>query len=337
MGVASFLHSLRGKSQEPSSSPPSSPSQQCSPTSNPANTDGFEMLSKDSHRRSPALNLSRPNATHCKDHRSWFDERLDIDQALPDTPISPFTAPPSAHSVPYGPDLEREYLKFSRDSRAPVEALPTPPLTPCTSERPPLSPCTSERPPLSPTTTMSAYERKDSHISNAHRRKSSTFSTRSRRKSRSSFWESSNPDDSDVPPVPALSRGASSESITQSISGESVPSSPTSSMHRPMSVASTTSRRSYVPRSAARGFLRSTSGASVETRASFRASFNVKQDVDMVCLTDEQRLEWAKLMAEDVRLGDIPTPAAEMGKHHQIGSLDSSQMQALAALECGAR
>lgn len=327
MGVASFLHSLRGKSQEPSSSPSSSPSQQCSPTSNPANTDGFEMISKDSHRRSPALNLSRPTATHGKDRRSWFDERQDIDQALPDSPISPFTAPPSAHSVPYGPDLEREYLKFSRDSRAPVEALPTPPLTPCTSERPPLS----------PTSTMSAYERKDSHMSNAHRRKSSTLSTRSRRKSRSSFWESSNPDDSDVPPVPALSRGASSESITQSISGESVPSSPTSSMHRPMSVASTTSRRSYVPRSAARGFLRSTSGASIETRASYRMSFNVKQDVDMVCLTDEQRLEWAKLMAEDVRLGDIPEPAAEMGKHHQIGSLNSSQMQALAALEYGAR
>ncbi|KAK0925062.1 hypothetical protein LTR91_004254 [Friedmanniomyces endolithicus] len=59
---------------------------------------------------------------------------------------------------------------------------------------------------------------------------------------------------------------------------------------RPVSGVSLSSRKSYVPRNAAKGFLRSTSG-----RSSRRHSLLDDGDGGMICLSDEQQREWEKL------------------------------------------
>ncbi|EME88914.1 uncharacterized protein MYCFIDRAFT_76297 [Pseudocercospora fijiensis CIRAD86] len=141
--------------------------------------------------------------------------------------------------------------------------------------------------------------------------------------------------ESDVPPVPALVRGASTESSCNEFSDASDDRRRTvrkstngeDAKQRPLSTAS----RKYVPKSAAKGFLQSTNGASDEARESFRQSFHLEDQADMVCLTDEQRLEWAKLMERETKLED-PFESTEDDKNHKF-----SNSQALAALEFGIR
>ncbi|KAM3419411.1 hypothetical protein BST61_g5340 [Cercospora zeina] len=236
---------------------------------------------------------------------------------------------------------KRRSSRYTQHDRGPVEALPTLPSTPVTVDRP-AYPATS---------TLPADKRRSRHASTSTlRRQPSISSVRSRRsRSRSSFWLSSNPDDSDsdIPPVPPLCRGESSESVRRDGSEDSMRVSrrPTRDDEepqkaRPLSVMSTTSRKSYVPRSAAKGFLSSTKGASDETRKSFRKSFNLEDENAMVCLTEEQRVEWAKLMNGDMKLAEITaTSTSEIGKEANNPPTRSSfsNSQALAALEFGIR
>ena len=282
--------------------------------------------------------MSRPKSTH-GNRRSWFGARPDNEQDVPEVPTI-------VHSTQYnrkGRDIPLTALpsgstankKYS--SRGPIDALPTLPAMPFTVDQSAQS----------TTSSLPADKRRSRHATtNTLQRQPSMTSVKSKRRSRSSFWKSSNPDDSDsdVPPVPALYRGDSSESIRQETSQESIRMSrhetrtDNGKKPRPVSVVSTASRRSYVPRSAAKGFLKSTTGASDDTRKSFRKSQNIENDVDMVCLTDEQRTEWAKLMAGDLKLGDITsTPAADANKSNPFDEPKFSNSQALAALEFGTR
>lgn len=88
-----------------------------------------------------------------------------------------------------------------------------------------------------------------------------------------------------------------------------------------------------MPKSAAKGFLSSTNGASDAARMSYRQSFRIDATTDLVCLTDEQRLEWAKLMKEPHRTYEQPKVAATLANDED----KYSNAQALAALEFGIR
>lgn len=83
--------------------------------------------------------------------------------------------------------------------------------------------------------------------------------------------------------------------------------------------------------------MKSTNGASEDQRKSYRRSFNLGEGVELVCVTDEHRVEWEKLMNKNSRLED--SLFASMGKspdEEQTGDRHSNA-QALAALEFGAR
>ncbi|KAK5126920.1 hypothetical protein LTR85_008278 [Meristemomyces frigidus] len=158
--------------------------------------------------------------------------------------------------------------------------------------------------------------------------RSRTKSNVSLKSKRKSWFQSSNPDDdgNDVeeplPPMPALTRDYGHQTPTP---GSSVATtrSPVHSnfvdpmifadspirafmaedpvqtvtrgnsikQPRPISGVSLSSRRSYVPKNAASGFLRSTSGR----RASQRHSLLDDGEGGMICLNDEQQKEWEKL------------------------------------------
>lgn len=131
-----------------------------------------------------------------------------------------------------------------------------------------------------------------------------------RRKRRSSWWASSNPDYSDdepaPPPVPALSHSTrttpntspttSENAYTTAVRGDNIKSP------RPVSTISTTSRP-YVPRSAAKSFLMSTTPVSDNVRKSIRRSmhdagqpgFEEGGRGTYYCLSAEQQREWEKL------------------------------------------
>jgi hypothetical protein len=177
-----------------------------------------------------------------------------------------------------------------------------------------------------PVTVDQAAQRATSTLPAAKRKSMGEASIKSRRRSqsRSSFFISSNPDesDSDVPPVPALTRADSTESSHHDSSdndnsrtarntviynghgggGGSIISTSGNGIHgpkksRPLSSRSTSSRKSYTPRSAAKGFLHSTTnGAAEDARRSLRKSYHLDNDATLVCLTDEQHDAWAQLM-----------------------------------------
>jgi len=140
---------------------------------------------------------------------------------------------------------------------------------------------------------------------------------RSSHSKRHSFWNSSNPDqsDEDVPSVPSLSRGTSLDSVS-------------AQDDRQASTSTVAPRRKYVPKSAAKSFLVTTSGASEDNRKSYRKSLKLDDGADLVCMTEEQQIEWAKLM----------NARAEMQALERVDSrVDSkpkyANEQALAALE----
>ncbi|KXT16345.1 hypothetical protein AC579_3750 [Pseudocercospora musae] len=372
MGLVAWLQSLRGKARDSaspvstsyprhhdtrSSTQWSSKTERRTPTPTQAQYDAG-MESKKARRRSRATSLSRPKSLHSsKNRRSWFGGKPDENEDIPVMPrlvsmgdqqhqqdagrrevgVTALSMPSDTRNP--RPIINRAYSRKEDEStagerelrrrpswfnnRTTVEALP--PLPPAV----PISLPTASKP---STSTLPADKRRSRAAS-----VKSVNSTRSRKK-RSSFWASSNPDDesdSDVPPVPALVRGASTESscnessdasddrhrtIRKSITGEDL-------KQRPLSTAS----RKYVPKSAAKGFLKSTNGASDEARKSFRQSFHLEDQADMVCLTEEQRVEWAKLMERENKLED-PFESAE-----DDGNQKFSNSQALAALEFGIR
>lgn len=166
------------------------------------------------------------------------------------------------------------------------------------------------------TRSEKAGARLNPQLSKSKKRPQSTISTCRKRRS---WWASSNPDDSDdgddsnpLPPVPLLIR-----------SNRTTPdSSPTNSDHqartpsytavrgdtihapRPVSVSSTKSR-TYVPRSAAKSFLVSTTPVADNVRKSVRHSLHggavddpdagFENDSGTYCLSAEQQREWEKL------------------------------------------
>jgi hypothetical protein len=100
---------------------------------------------------------------------------------------------------------------------------------------------------------------------------------------------------------------------------------------------STASRKSYTPRSAAAGFLKSTNGATEGQRRSYRNSFKLEDGSDMVCLTDDQRAAWADLMNEGAVFSDPQEAEADTDSKDDVRKDTNrfSNAQALAALEFG--
>lgn len=228
------------------------------------------------------------------------------------------TAPPRR------PSLSLRRQSSSKSGRVTVETLP--PLPPMPMSIPQTSqPATSSLP------------------ANRRSRAGSIKSVSSQKRKSRGFWTSSNPaddSDDDVPPVPGLTRdhtppeseddGIGHARTTTGLAKTVSRGSGDSKAARPVSVSS---RKSYVPRSAAKGFMNSTNPASEATRISYRKSFRIDASTDLVCLTDEQRMEWAKLMGEPHRTYEQPKKA--------VGMVDESEKfenaQALAALEFGIR
>ncbi|EME49859.1 hypothetical protein DOTSEDRAFT_68599 [Dothistroma septosporum NZE10] len=163
---------------------------------------------------------------------------------------------------------------------------------------------------------------------------------------RRSFWASSNPDDSDeeIPPVPSLTPDSMTSDPFDNVDyTRSVDLTQTTTRTydtkpgRPLSVSTVRTVRSYKPKSAAKGFLKSTSGATETARLSYRKSFNVEDDAAMVCLTEEQRIEWAKLMNEGDTFQDHSLRTMKSHTSDCSGKDKFSNDQALAALEFGVR
>lgn len=241
------------------------------------------------HRSEPEVDLTRPGSAHAdEDYRAPRSfSTADIDDA-------------SRRKARHASLTQRLSRRLSRSNlTAGEEATALPPMPPMPKTTPaPLS--------INPT----AANRNSVAEKSKHKRTASgqnATGTRSRAHSqslrrRSHIWASSNPDDDDVPPTPALvrdetpsprsPRSARSHRSTlsidrnQSTGGESAaaPSRPTSS---------------YVPRSAAKGFLSSTSVASAATRRSWRQSgmFENNGGAEPVCLTEAHQREWEKLKA----------------------------------------
>lgn len=265
--------------------------------------------------------------------RSWFGGRIDADE---DVPAVPTLVHADYYQLPEDKHVSRTAVSSHRQNATTVEALPPLPSIPVQTDYVPQEPATS---------TLPAEQRRSRRVTMkpAPQRSNSRASTRSKRKSRS-FWASSNPDDSDsdVPPVPDLSSVTTTPASTCSNPFEDfqspspIPGNNGTRQPRPVSTAS---RKSYTPRSAAAGFLKSTNGASEHQRKSYRRSFNLGEGVELVCVTDEHRIEWERLMNKNARLEDSVF-ASSMGrrtsKEEQTGDRFSNA-QALAALEFGVR
>ncbi|KAK4507809.1 hypothetical protein PRZ48_001544 [Zasmidium cellare] len=300
----------------------------------PKNTYAPEARYHDTHerserRKSRTPTVARPTSKK-SNRRSWFGGRPDRDEDVPAVPrlvqhtktrdddVRPGTAITTntietqgrRHSIARSLSRKKSWFK-AQEPQVTVEALPPMPVT--------------VNQPKAATSTLPADQRRRRNSVKTIERRGSTASTvRPKVKKRSSFWASSNPDDSDsdIPPVPALIRDDSSSDDNQ----------PTRKP-RPLSTISTSSRKSYTPKSAAKGFLKSTNGASEEQRKSFRRSFHLEDESDLVCLTEEQRIEWAKLMngqSKSEERADVPQTEERKGNRY-------SNAQALAALEFGVR
>jgi hypothetical protein len=281
----------------------------------------------------PATELSSPSnaSTRRKSllrRRSWFGGKPDAEEDVPAMP----TLIRNDYNSPA--DLKRPYLGQSqrsnggeysqlpsnkRDRRTStfsnrqdvttVSALPALPPMPINASN------TAKQ----ATSSLPDEQRRNRRASmKSLYRSPSVTSTKSRRKSRS-FWASSNPDDESeeehIPPVPALIRGGTPDSARNTSIEELYPSQQPQQHTRGHSSAkvsgdpaprplSTCSRKSYTPRSAAAGFLKSTTGASEDQRKSYRRSFKLGENVELVCVSDEHRVEWEKLMNKNGRLED---------------------------------
>lgn len=282
--------------------------------------------------------------------RSWFGGRPDADEDVPAVPtlvrtdyngVSGIKSPTLGRSSRSNgadyyqlPEDKRDRRASHRQNATAIGALPPLPSIPIV---------TGYVPPPATSTLPDEQRRSRRQSMKSLHRSNSQASTKSRRKSRS-FWASSNPDDDDedVPPVPVLASPSSirndpfEEQQQRSQSRGRARSSTHGDGAREPRPVSTASRRSYVPRSAAAGFLKSTNGASEDQRKSYRRSFNLGEGVDLVCVTNEHQVEWEKLMNKNARLEDALF--ASMGRNSDEETGDRhSNAQALAALEFGVR
>lgn len=312
-----------------------------------------EGSGRSERRKSRTPNVARP-ASNKSNRRSWFGGRPDRDGDVPPVPrvvqhkktntdesFRPGTAITTdtietqgrRHSIARSLSRKKSWFK-SQEPQVTVEALPPMPVT-------------VNQPTKAATSTLPADQRRRRNSVRTIERRGSTASTvRPKLKKRSSFWASSNPDDSDsdVPPVPALVRDGTPDSNSNASSDNEqtrverrTTRGDGAKQPRPLSVVSTASRKSYTPRSAAKGFLKSTNVASDEQRKSFRRSFHLEDESDLVCLTEEQRIEWAKLMSDQNQLEDRtarPRPEA-VPQTETKNNVRYSNAQALAALEFG--
>lgn len=288
--------------------------------------------------------------------RSWFGGKPDADEDVPAMPTlvrtdynhnGGITSPTLGRSSrKNGEDYiqlpedkrERKHSTYAtRQNVTTLGALPPMPTTASYTKEPATSSLPAEQ----------RRSRRQSMTKSLYR-SNSQASTKSKRKSRS-FWASSNPDDSDedVPPVPALYSGASPVSVRNDPFDDEptrgrgrTNEDGTAKEPRPVSTAS---RRSYRPKSAASGFLKSTNGASEGQRKSYRRSFNLGEGVELVCVTDEHRIEWEKLMNKHGKLDDsvFADSNKDDGDDEETstpgGKNRFSNAQALAALEFGTR
>lgn len=313
-----------------------------------------ERSEKRERRKSRTPTVARPTSSK-SNRRSWFGGRPDRDEDAPPVPrvvqqkkttgesVRPGTAITTdtietqdrRHSSARSLSRKKSWFK-AQEPQVTVEALPPMPVTVSQTTK-------------AATSTLPADQRRRRNSVRTIERRGSTASTvRPKLKKRSSFWASSNPDDSDsdVPPVPALVRDdtTDSNSVASSDNEQSrverrTTTSDGTRQPRPLSTVSTASRKSYTPRSAAKGFLKSTNGASDEQRMGFRQSFHLEDESDLVCLTEEQRIAWARLMGsqsqfEDRSLRQRPEALQET---HTKNNVRYSNAQALAALEFGVR
>ncbi|KAK3675478.1 hypothetical protein LTR78_004561 [Recurvomyces mirabilis] len=276
--------------------------------------------------------------------------RLSLGQALKGRTRSKSTASQAAPTL----EKRQSVLGGLRDMAPPVPALPV------ASPPPELI---DEDTGMVPSALVVAEKRKSRRFSLSRaltvERRKSTASTKS---SRRSWWQSSNPDDGEsspppVPAVPALIQDDGMRTPDSSIAYTASPdnsdlieSNPfsdgpmrtatrgtTMKQPRPISGISVSSRKSYVPKSAAKGFLRSTSGRMSENRHSLMED----GDGGTVCLSEEQQKEWDKLKL----LMDAMDRRHDVGVVGMLRELEDdedgedrrmfSNAQALAALEFG--
>jgi hypothetical protein len=340
MGLMSWFQSLRARGQEDRAFTPTSRSSKKTMAHNKREATVQPMPStpqmssfdsdfdiKPIKRKTRGRSFSRPKSSHTTTgrRRSWFGGRPDTDDDIPQVPKlvkhgGPYVELPAMPSPPRPatvvpddtttrttpqPPVRRKKSWFANDHRGAVDSS------------------LRGLPPV-PVTVDQAAQRATSTLPAAKRKSMGEASIKSRRRSqsRSSFFISSNPDesDSDVPPVPALTRADSTESshhdssdndnsrtarntvIYNGNGGGSIISTSGNGIHgpkksRPLSSRSTSSRKSYTPRSAAKGFLHSTTnGAAEDARRSLRKSYHLDNDATLVCLTDEQHDAWAQLM-----------------------------------------
>lgn len=355
-GWADYNH---GRTQEPSSRMTALPT---APKNTYASDAGRpERSERRERRKSRTPTIARPTSQHGKkNRRSWFGGRPDTEEDIPAVPrLAPHTEsskdgdfrPGTAittntierqsrrHSLARSISRKKSWLGKSQESQVTVVALPPMPVT-------------VSQPVKAAISTLPADQRRRRNSVKTIERRGSTASTIKPRKRRNSFWESSNPDDSDsdVPPVPALVRDGTPDSNSNASFRNGDDAEPAVvekratrgdgiKQPRPLSTVSTASRKSYVPRSAAKGFLKSTNTASDEQRKSFRRSFALEDEADLVCLTEEQRIEWAKLMNNEGKFeGRSASHQLEPTQTEEAkGNVSYSNAQALAALEFGVR
>lgn len=288
--------------------------------------------------------------------RSWFGGKPDADEDIPAMPTLVRTDYNHNGGIK-SPTLGRssrnngmDYVQLPEDKRDKrTSAFATRQNVTAIGALPPM-PTNADYTTTPATSTLPAEQRRSRRQSmKSLHRSNSQASTKSRRKSRS-FWTSSNPDDEDedVPPVPALYNGTSPDSITRNdpfdddddqTRGRARSSTHGEGQKQPRPV-STASRRSYVPKSAASGFLKSTNGASETQRKSYRRSFNLGEGVELVCVTDEHRIEWEKLMNKHAKMEDSVFDSNDNKDGEEVaeaGGNRFSNAQALAALEFGVR
>lgn len=315
-----------------------------------------ERSQRSEKKKSRTPTAAHPTSTR-SNRRSWFGGRPDREEDVPPMPrvgqqkkttgesVRPGTAITTdtietqgrRHSIARSLSRKKSWFK-AQEPQVTVEALPPMPVT-------------IEQPTKAATSTLPADQRRRRNSVRTIERRGSTASTvRPKSRKRNSFWASSNPDDSDsdVPPVPALVRDRDSTPDSNSVASSDNEQTRVERRNtrgdgtkqpRPLSTISTASRKSYTPRSAAKGFLKSTNGASDEQRKSFRRSFHLEDESDLVCLTEEQRIEWAKLMGNQSQFEDRSArqrPDA-LQQTETKDNVRYSNAQALAALEFGVR
>lgn len=314
-------------------------------------------------RKSRGFSLPRQKSQHgLSKRRSWFGGRPDSDADIPAVPMLVYvgnrqpTTPQddASHStsgavsrdtndkrVPAGRSSSKPSRTTNDDGSSRRKSRSSAHNGEVTTETipPPIPPMPVNVPhSKQPTTSALPADRRRSRAPSV-KSISSVKTSKSRRKSRSSFWVSSNPDDSesDVPPVPALVRDASPDGGSNS-SFDHIDSARRGGNIQQPRALSVGTKKKYVPKSAAKGFLVSTNGASEETRKSYRRSFKMQEDVDLVCLNQEQQIEWARLMNEDDKQSPRDAPEKFDGLAGEVTEENKfSNAQALAALELGLR